>query len=258
MTLKPESPARVVIKLGTGILANPEGTLLDESQFTRLTTEVAVAVESGVQIIMVSSGAVAAGLDALGLSERPESLSARQACAAVGQCKLMESYSRHFALQKLHVAQLLLTYKDLDSRTAYENARNTLSQLFQSGRIVPIVNENDSVAVEELRFGDNDRLSAEVALLAGASKLIILTSVDGLLDANGQTVPVVEKMEKAEGLVRNEKGRLSVGGMQSKLQAVSVAVNAGITTHIASGRKPGQIGAILKGESAGTCFPAGS
>jgi glutamate 5-kinase len=119
---------------------------------------------------------------------------------------------------------------------------------------VPIINENDSVAVEELKFGDNDRLSAEVAVLARANQLILLTSVDGLLDEAGNTVARVEDVDAVWGLARQEKGRFSVGGMVSKLQAVKLAVDAGITTHIVSGRKPGQIGAAVAGQTVGTEF----
>jgi glutamate 5-kinase len=245
---------RIVLKFGSGILANAEGNTLDEPQFRRFAAEVSQLVAAGHVCLIVSSGAVAAGLGALGLQERPESLSARQACAAVGQSKLMQLYSSVFEKHGLAVAQLLLTHGDLDSRTRYENARNTLECLFDRRTVVPIINENDSVAVEELRFGDNDRLSAEVAMLARADRLILLTSVDGLLDENGKTVPEVEDIDTVSSLVRQEKGRLSVGGMSSKLQAVKIATDAGIPTWIASGRKEGQITAIADGKSAGTRF----
>jgi glutamate 5-kinase len=196
----------------------------------------------------------------LGLKDRPEDLAARQACAAIGQSKLMQSYSSHFATHGLNVAQLLLTYNDLDSRIAYQNVRNTLARIFERGNVVPIINENDPVAVEELKFGDNDKLSAEVAVLVKADLLILLTSVDGLLDASGKTVPVVENIEAVAKLVRAEKGRFSVGGMNSKLQAVKVALDAGIPTFIASGHKAGRIPAIVAGKRAGTEFmvPASS
>jgi glutamate 5-kinase len=245
---------RIVLKFGSGVLANPEGTGLDEAQFRRLTSEVADQVRAGHECLIVSSGAVAAGLGALGLHERPEDLAARQACAAVGQSKLMRLYDSMFNEHGLNVAQLLLTHGDLDSRTRHLNARNTLERLFERKCVVPIINENDSVAVEELKFGDNDRLSAEVAMLARADRLILLTSVDGLLDASGKTVPRVEDIESVGNLVRQDKGRLSVGGMTSKLQAVKCAVEAGIPTWIASGCKAAQITAICAGREAGTRF----
>lgn len=245
---------RIVLKFGSGILANAEGNTLDEPQFRRFASEVAALIADGHVVLIVSSGAVAAGLGALGLTERPEELAARQACAAIGQSKLMQLYSVMFERHGLTVAQLLLTHGDLDSRMRYQNVRNTLERIFDRRNVVPIINENDSVAVEELRFGDNDRLSAEVAMLAEADLLILLTSVDGLLDEAGRTVPEVKDVDAVANLVRQEKGRLSVGGMSSKLQAVKIAVDAGIPTWIASGRKEAQITAIASGKAAGTRF----
>ncbi len=245
---------RIVLKFGSGILANEEGNTLDTAQFQRLSDEVAALVGAGNECLIVSSGAVAAGLGALGLTDRPEELSERQACAAIGQSKLMQLYASVFEKHGLNVAQLLLTHGDLDSRTRYANARNTIDRLFGRRNVLPIVNENDSVAVEELRFGDNDRLSAEVAILASADRLILLTSVDGLLDESGATVAEVDDIASATHLVRQEKGRLSVGGMTSKLQAVKLALDRGIPTWIASGRIAGQIGAIADGKRVGTRF----
>lgn len=245
---------RIVLKFGSGILANPTGTTLDVAQFQRLAAEVAEQVGAGNEVIIVSSGAVAAGLSVLGLHERPEALAARQACAAIGQTKLMQLYAESFATHQLNVAQLLLTHGDLDSRMRHRNARGTLECLFERGHVVPIINENDSVAVEELRFGDNDKLSAEVAQLATANALLLLTSVSGLLDADGKTVAVVDDIDQVAGLARQERGRLSVGGMESKLQAVKIAVEAGIATWIISGRAPGEIAAALAGAGAGTRF----
>jgi glutamate 5-kinase len=248
------APARIVLKFGSGILATPTGTNLDVRQFARLAREVSGLVSSGREVIVVSSGAVAAGLGALKLKERPEDLAARQACAAVGQGRLMATYTEHFAKHGLTVAQILLTHGDLDSRIAYANVRTTLSRLL-ANRVVPIINENDTVAVEELRFGDNDRLSAEVAILAEARLLVLLTSVDWLLDAKGKTIARVDNLEDVRQFVREDKGRLSVGGMSSKLQAVRLAVEAGIPTVIASGRKPGALVKAVEGKPSGTYFP---
>ena len=247
---------RIVLKFGSGILANAKGTALDARQFKRLAREIAALFEAGHEVIVVSSGAVAAGLGALGLQERPDDLTAIQACAAIGQCALMQMYGAMFAEHGLAVAQLLLTYRDLDSRVSYANAQNTIARLLERQRVVPIINENDSVAVEELRFGDNDKLSAEVAILVRADLLILLTSVDGLLDARGATVPLVRDVDQVKGLARADKGKFSVGGMASKLQAVKLAVEAGIRTHIGSGTKPGQIEKIVAGKNAGTRFVA--
>jgi glutamate 5-kinase len=250
------SPKRIVLKFGSGVLANMRGNTLDERQFTRIAAEVSALVKAGHECVIVSSGAVAAGLGALGLKERPEALAARQACAAVGQSQLMQLYGAKFSAYGLKVAQLLLTHGDLDSRTRSTNVRNTIERIFERKSVVPIINENDSVAVEELRFGDNDRLSAEVALLVEAHTLILLTSVDGLLDERGRTVSVVEDIDDVASLARQEKGRFSVGGMVSKLQAVRLAVDAGIQTHVVSGRKAGQIPAVVAGRRAGTRFVA--
>lgn len=248
---------RIVIKFGSGILANAQGTSLDAPQFRRLCAEIAGLVEAGHEVIVVSSGAVAAGLAELGLKDRPEDLPGKQACAAIGQSKLMQLYGKMFAKHKLVVAQLLLTYRDLDSRVSHANARNTFTRLFQQRGVVPIVNENDSVAVEEFgKFGDNDKLSAEVAVLVEADILILMTSVDGLLDAEGQTVRVVKDIDKVTDLVKPEKGKFSVGGMASKLQAVKVAVEAGIATYIAGGRCPRRIPEIAAGKAVGTRFVA--
>ncbi len=247
---------RIVLKFGSGVLANTHGNTLDDRQFTRIAAEVSALAEAGHQCVIVSSGAVAAGLGVLGLKDRPEALTARQACAAVGQSQLMQLYGAKFSRHGLHVAQLLLTHGDLDSRTRSANVRNTLDRIFERRTVVPIINENDSVAVEELRFGDNDRLSAEVAALVRADLLILLTSVDGLLDESGKPVPVVADIADVASLVRQEKGRFSVGGMVSKLEAVRLAVEAGIPTYVASGRKAGRIPAIVAGRGVGTRFVA--
>lgn len=247
---------RIILKFGSGILTNPKGNDLDRRQFARLTAEVSALVRAGHECLIVSSGAVAAGMQVLGLAERPKELSARQACAAVGQTKLMELYGAMFAKHGLNVAQLLLTHSDLDSRVRHANARNTLLRLFRQKTVVPIINENDSVAVEELNFGDNDRLSAEVAQLVDADRLFLLTSVDGVLDAEGRTVTEVRDIESVGGLVRQEKGRFSVGGMTTKLQAAKIAVDAGVDVRILNGRTPGLLRAALAGKKVGTSFPA--
>lgn len=251
---------RLVIKFGTGILTRVGAEVPDTAQFRRLSREVAELVSAGHECVIVSSGAVAAGLSALGLQERPADLPTRQACAAVGQSKLMRLYETNFAKHGLNVAQLLLAHGDIDSRTRSANAKNTLRRLLECRNVVPIINENDSVAVEELRFGDNDRLSAEVAMLAEADLLIMLTTVAGLMrnaDGHDEVIDVVTDLDAVTSLARDEKGKLSVGGMVSKLQAVRIAVGHGITTVIASGRTPGQIAAIVRGENAGTRFLAG-
>lgn len=251
------SAKRIVLKFGSGILARADGTALDLPQMKRLTAAVAGLSQAGHECVVVSSGAVAAGLSVLGLKERSSDLPTIQACAAIGQSRLMRQYETHFHRYDLAVAQLLLTHQDIDSRIRLKNARTTLNRLLAAGTIIPIINENDSVAVEELRVGDNDRLSAEVAILAEADLLILLTSVDGLTKtgrADGEVISEVKNVDSVMGLATSEKGKFSVGGMVTKLQAVKMAVEAGIPTVIANGRKPELIGEIVKGGPIGTRF----
>jgi len=244
---------RIVIKLGTGVLSRPGGCRLDVGQFRRIAAEVAEQFSQGRECLLVSSAAIAAGVEVLALPERPGDLHGKQACAAAGQPALMRLYGRSFRNHDLHVAQLLLTHGDIDSRIRRDNARNTLERLLAARNIVPIINENDSVAVEELRFGDNDRLSAEVATLADADLLILLTNADGLM-AGDRLLRKVTDFEDAFRHVRPDIGAQSVGGMQAKLEAARIAVLAGIPTVIAHGRKPGQIAAAIAGKPAGTRF----
>lgn len=247
---------RIVIKLGTGILAKPGGRTLDAAQFTRLSAEFAALVAAGHSVIVVSSGAVTAGVSLLGLRERPTDLPGKQACAAAGQPQLIREFERNLHRHDLHAAQLLLTHDDIDSRKRRGNVRNTLERLLESRTIVPIFNENDTVAVEELNFGDNDRLSAEIALLVEADLLIILTSADGVLDAERRRVPLVRDIDSAFALVLPEKGANSVGGMAAKLNAVKVALNGGVETVVGDGRREGGILAAARGEDFGTRFPS--
>ena len=253
------APRRIVIKLGTGLLTRPRGDSLDRAQFRRLTAEIAALAARGHECLVVTSGAVGAGMIVLGLRERSVDTPTIQACAAIGQSRLMRVYETHFARHGLAVAQLLLTHQDLDSRTRYANARNTLNRLLAHRGVIPIINENDSVAVEELRFGDNDRLSAEVAILADADLLVVLTSVEGLTrekDGSGEPIPVVEDVDEVMHLVSGAKGRLSTGGMGTKLQAVKRAVEAGVPAVIANGRKAGLLERIVAGKAVGTRFPS--
>ena len=246
---------RVVIKFGSGILTRPGTAALDESQFARLTQAIAILKQDGHEVIVVTSGAVAAGLSVLGLTQRPAETSVLQACAAVGQTRLMHKYETLLGACGLHVGQLLLTHEDFlhDERRA--NLENTLRSLLERQNIVPVINENDSVATEELRFGDNDALSASVAVLARATLLILLTSVDGLLPpGGGSIVERVSDISEVLHFARDEKGEFSVGGMASKLKAVEKAVRAGVETIIASGRRAEQIPALVAGGGLGTRF----
>ena len=244
---------RIVIKLGTGVLSSPGGQSLDQPQFTRLSAEIAELQKEGYECIMVSSAAIAAGVRVLKLKKRPDDLPGKQACAAAGQPELMRLYTTSFKKHGLNVAQLLLTHGDIDSLMHRENARNTLDRLIEHG-VIPIINENDSVAVEELRFGDNDRLSSEVATLIQADRLIILTSTDGLMDNEGARVARVRNLAEAFRFVRPDKGEESTGGMKTKLEAVRKAISAGITCHIIDGRIPNRMQDALAGKDVGTAF----
>lgn len=246
---------RIVVKLGTGILAKPGGCSLDIAQFQRLGEEFASLVKEGHSVMVVSSGAITAGIGLLSLNERPTDLPGKQACASIGQPLLMREFDRHLSCHGLHAAQLLLTHDDIDSRKRRNNARNTVERLLATHTVIPIFNENDSVAVEELNFGDNDRLSAEVALLVEADLLIILTSVDGLLDAKSHRVPLIRDIDSAFALVLPEKGANSVGGMGAKLTAVKIVNAGGIEAVIADGRREGCVIGAARGEDVGTRFP---
>lgn len=249
--------SRVVIKLGTGILTDSRKQP-DLAQMEQLAAQVAEQRRTDREVVLVSSGAVGAGMGVLGFERRPTDLAELQACAAVGQSRLMASYEKLFARHRLHVAQVLLTHEDLEHHDRHLNARNTLVTLLQRG-VIPIVNENDAVSVTELKFGDNDRLSALVACLLPADLLVILTSVDGLIQDYGQPdarlLPTVEKIDDA--IVRLGHGTLSataVGGMATKIDAARIVTRSGIPLVIASGRRPGVLGRVLAGETEGTVF----
>jgi len=238
-----------IIKAGTGVLTRASDGTLDGASLVRLVTAIAGLVESGHRCLLVSSGAVGAGVSAFNLDGYPNDLTTRQACAAVGQARLMHTYENLFRNFDLAVAQVLLTASDLQTPERRQNVSNTLQRLLASPRIVPIINENDSVAVEELRVGDNDMLSSQVAILLGAKTLVLLTSVDGLLaPGSGELVQEVDDVDTVLGFAKDERGRFSIGGMASKLQAVKNSVDSGITVHIAHGRKPERLAGILAGE----------
>ena len=247
----------VVIKIGTGVLTRESDGLLDRAALTKLVTAIAGLVSSGQTCVLVSSGAVGAGISQLGLSEYPSDVPTRQACAAVGQTRLMHAYESLFNNFDLNVAQLLLTADDFSDAARLSRVEDTLGRLAQCPHIIPIINENDSVAVEELSFGDNDMLSARVAKLIGASQLILLSNIDGLLAPDStDVISHVKNLEDVLGFVRAHKGKFSIGGMASKLEAVRVAVDAGIETVIANGGFPERLDAITQGAGLCTRFQA--
>ena len=249
----------VVIKVGTAILSRPEGGL-NAARIRALAEELAGLRKRNLRPILVTSGAIGAGMDAFGWKTRPTVLKDKQAAAAVGQPALMEAYKAAFSPLGVTVAQILLTRADLDDRERYLNIRNTLGALLERG-VVPIINENDTVATQEIKFGDNDTLSALVAARMDAARLFILTDVDGLLTstgADGQLLPEVFQITPdIEALVQAGTGSAkSVGGMASKLSAARLAMASGVEVWIASGRRPGAVTDIMDGKGVGTRFAA--
>lgn len=248
---------RVVVKVGTHAIAKRTGRP-DYRALQRIVGQLCELRKAGVEVVFVSSGAVAAGVEALGLKARPAEVSDVQMCAAVGQARFIFEYERLFAAQGVQIGQVLLTHADIEDRRRAANVRRALDHLVKAG-IVPVINENDVVADEEIKglaFGDNDRLSALIAKLVRADALVLLTTVDGLLDENGRRVPEIGRIREALKLVRaGQKGALSKGGMDSKLMAVRTAVEAGINTVIANGTKPHVLEAIFSGRDVGTYVP---
>lgn len=245
------APARrLVVKLGTGLLTDDRNRL-DQTRVTQLADQVATL---GRQVVLVSSGAIAAGMEVLGLTQRPKSLPELQACAAIGQSKLMRVYDELFQRHNRHVAQILLTHDDLKNRARHLNARHTLTTLLERG-VIPIINENDTVSVDEIKFGDNDRLSALVAALIDADLLIILSHVEGLLDETHNLVSLVSSVTPdIEKLAGGTDRVTSVGGMKSKLDAAKIVTRAGSPMIIASGEHPGILTDLLAGQDLGTLF----
>ena len=244
----------VIIKIGTGVLTNAEDGTLNEASLVRLVTAVSELVSEGVPCVVVSSGAVGAGVSALGLDGYPEDTVTRQACAAVGQTRLMHAYENLFQKFRLYVAQILLSADDLADQPRSGYVLSTLKRLLKSGNIVPIINENDTVAVEELRVGDNDMLSAKVATLLDARMLVMLSTVDGLMRDDGSTIGLVDDLSAVLDVVRDDHGKFSIGGMKSKLKAVELALAGGVETVIANGSQPACLRDVVKGNSHGTRF----
>ncbi|HYG23318.1 MAG TPA: glutamate 5-kinase [Verrucomicrobiae bacterium] len=250
---------RIVVKLGTGVLTDSRKQL-DLAQMEQLVAQLAAQRSAGREIVLVTSGAVGAGMGALGYSTRPAELAEKQACAAVGQSRLMAVYEQLFAKHGLVVAQVLLTHEDLEHHERHLNARNTLVTLLSRG-VVPIINENDAVSITELKFGDNDRLSALVASLLPADLLIILTTVDGVIEHFGQPdarrISQVDQIDAAiEAMAGGTESVTAVGGMKSKIDAAKVVVRSGIPLVIASGRNENVLASVLAGEDEGTLFVA--
>jgi len=253
---------RIVVKVGSGLVTGGDLNV-NRRYIVRLTGAVNTLWSQDRQVIVVTSGAVGTGAGRLGYTERPESMPERQACAAAGQVMLMKAYGRAFrhARPSRAIGQMLLTRDGMEMRQRFLNARNTLEALLARGT-VPIINENDTVSVDEIKFGDNDMLSALVAMLAEADLLIILSDVDGLMDAPPKTHPdakvihtVKQVTPQMEALAGSGRSRLGTGGMTSKLEAAKAARTSGIPMVIANGRDPSLLAAIVEGRRVGTYFP---
>ncbi|HEY2411000.1 MAG TPA: glutamate 5-kinase [Pirellulaceae bacterium] len=250
----------VVVKVGTRVLTQEDGTL-DYKRIEQLAEEIHAISSGGRRVVLVSSGAVGAGISLLGLKARPTDLAKLQAVAAVGQTHLIQTYDSTFAKHGRRAAQVLLTVEDVDDRIRYLNVRNTLHSLLDFGA-VPIINENDTVSVDELKttFGDNDRLAAMVTNLLRAPLLIVLSDIDGLYDGDpalsqSKLVSTVEQIdEHVLAFVRDRKTGLSKGGMASKLEAARMVTTSGENMIIASGRKTDVLTRIMGGDAVGTLF----
>lgn len=264
MTRNPKTPieriSRAVVKVGSNVLTAQSGLNLDA--IASITHQICQLLERGIEIILVSSGAMASGMKKMGLAKRPEAIPKRQAIAAVGQAGLIQEWEAAFARFDRKVAQILLTSDDLTSRKRYLNARNTLNTLL-AWQVVPIINENDTIMIEEIKLGDNDNLAAMIALLLDADIFINLTDIDGLYDKDPRIHPDARLIPEVTTFGRDiEKyageipGALGTGGMLSKIKAARKVTMSGIPMVIAKGHRPDVLLRIVDGEATGTFFAA--
>ena len=252
---------RIVVKVGTSTLTHPSGGM-NLHRIEHLVRELIDEANQGKDILLVSSGAIAAGMNALGLTERPASVPARQALAAIGQGALLHIYEKLFHEYGRTMAQVLLTKENAARHHQYMNSRNALLALLGMN-VIPVINENDAVAVDEIKIGDNDNLSAVVAALVDADALIILSDIDGVYTANPRTdtsarliSEIPEITPEVEHIAGGAGSAQGTGGMQTKIEAAKIAQNAGVTMVIARGDEDGIVRSILHGEEVGTLFPA--
>ncbi|KXA95806.1 glutamate 5-kinase [candidate division MSBL1 archaeon SCGC-AAA259E19] len=251
---------RVVVKIGTNCLTD-EDSKLEEKSIEKLADDIADLKEDGREVILVSSGAIGAGLGRLSFGEMPEDMKSLQAASTVGQGALMRRYSECFEEHGIHVAQILLTQEDLTAPSRFQNFKNTIRTLFKWS-VLPIVNENDAVAVEEIRMGDNDPLSAFTASGAGADLLIMLTDVDGLHtgdpkeEESAEPIRTVEKITPEIEKLTEKSSESKFGGMYTKVQAAKIATDEGIPVVVADAEESNVLKKILAGEEIGTLFLA--
>lgn len=250
---------RVIIKVGSSVLTDSTGSL-SVSIFEKLANEIARIREKDIEVIVVSSGAIASGMKKLNLTQRPTEISMKQAIAAAGQSTLIWHYEKAFSAFNLNVAQILLTLDGLSDRKRFLNARKTLSTVLSMG-IIPIINENDTVAVEEIMLGDNDNLAAHITSLIEADLLIMLTDIDGLYDKDpkvnqdAQLLSLIEKIGKdVESTAGDTFGRTTIGGMKTKIEAAKKAAAFGVPTIIANGNNVSTLLEIFDGKEVGTLF----
>jgi glutamate 5-kinase len=254
---------RVVIKIGSRVLTDDDGAL-DMGVIGRICADVALLREGGQQVVVVSSGAIAAGRSELGLTEKPKTIPQKQAAAAIGQTRLMRAYEQSLAPHGLKAAQVLLTSEDLNSRKRFLNARATIDTLLGFG-VIPVINENDTVVVDEIKFGDNDNLSSLVTNVAESDLLLILTDVEGLYSADpnanpdAKLIPLVQsitrELERAAG---GSGSSVGTGGMATKVAAAKKAAKNGVPTILIAGKRAGIIAAAMRGDEVGTLFlPSG-
>ena len=250
---------RVVIKVGTTTLTHETG-LLNLERIEILVRQIANLHNNGYEVMLVTSGAIGAGMGKLNLKNRPKTLPEKQAVAAVGQVALIHLYQKIFAEYGKNVGQLLLTASDINERNRYLNGRNTCFALFNAG-VIPIINENDAIAVEEIKVGDNDTLSAFVATLVDADLLIILSDIDGLYDSNpkenpnAKLLPLITTLNvEIKAMAGDSNSKFGTGGMATKIKAAEIALNSGVNMVIAQGEKPENLIKIVRGEDIGTLF----
>jgi len=250
---------RIVIKIGSRVLASSTRGL-NTQRIRRITKEIASLRQEGYEVVVVSSGAIVAGMKELGLSNKPKGIPLKQAAAAIGQSKLIQMYERNFSKFGIKAAQILLTRDDITDRRRFLNARNTLLTLLSYG-VVPVINENDTVAIDEIKFGDNDLLSGLVTNVIDADLLIILSDIEGLFTAdpsvhsNAKLIPVVEEITKdIETIAGDSKSIEGTGGMASKVETAKRASGYGIPAIIMNGKRPGLLVKALKGFDVGTIF----
>jgi glutamate 5-kinase len=252
------SARRVVVKIGTNALTNATGRF-NREHFDRLATALLDAARDR-ELVVVSSGAIALGVERLGYAARPKEIPGKQACAAVGQSRLMRAYEEAFARADRPVAQVLLTHEDVQDRRRYLNVKHALTRLLEE-KVVPIINENDTVSVDELKFGDNDTLAGLVAALVEADALIILSDVEGLFDKDPRRDPDAKRLSVVEevtpevlALSGASVTGVGTGGMATKVRAAAKAAEVGVACVITSGQDANRLGQVLRGEEVGTLF----